>query len=485
MNHMFTWPRVRIAIVIGLALRLIAAIFSQGYAMHDDHFVIEDGPMRWLLVDYGGWFSRSVPPGHSVVYPSILFAIISSCVGIGITDPQQQMLVVRVLHALVATLAIPLGASIARRLGTEESARSAAFLIAVLWVLPFLSVRCLIEVVCIPPLMAGVFLVIRRSSPRDLVLAGLAFAGAFMFRYQTALLPIVFVGVLAAQRQWRNAGILALACLFFVSVTQGLVDLFVWGSFMAAPIEYLRGSMFSADDYVNGHWWMYMLLLIGILIPPTSVMLLWKMISDKRPTLRYELVLPLVIFTIAHSLVANRQERFLIPIVPLVVVALAVAWTGRQNISYIRWTQAAWGWFWVGNTALLVLFTFSYSKRSRVESLTVLSHQQNVERVVVVTRPGVFVPTFYLYPHVPLLVVSTDTTSSTWTDLAAFHPTHVVFYDNASFVEMHARVVRATGHQLQTIASIEPGLLDATLHYVNPLGNKNEVATVCEIVASN
>lgn len=475
-------PPIRTIILIGLALRLVAAIYSQGYAMHDDHFVIEDGPYQWFLPDHGGWFHRAEPPGHSVVYPSIIYAILSTCMNVGITDPQSQMLVMRILHALFATLAIPLAAAIARRVGSERSAQFAALLVAVFWVFPFMSVRNLIEMMCIPPLMAGVFLVLRRASTRDLVLAGLAFAAAFMFRYHTAIIPATMVIVLAWQRQWRVASILAVACLVSVALTQGVIDLAVWGSFMAAPISYVKSNLAGVNDYTSGPFYQYVVLIIGILIPPLSLVLLWRVITDNRPALRWEMVTPIAMFILAHSLIANKQERFILPIVPLLLVAVAVAWVDRpSNVMRTSvWTRGAWTFFWVANSVLLILFTFSYSKRSRVEALTYLSHQPNVERVAVI-GDNIQAPSFYLYPRLPLITVSSDTTSDTWSRLATFHPSHVVFFDLASRDAFLRRTETVVGRPLRHCTDIEPGLLDATLHTLNPSGNKNQTSVVYSV----
>lgn len=477
------FPSIRVAIVIGLALRILAAVFSPGYAMHDDHFVIEDGPFRWFLVDHGGWFDRDVPPGHSVVYPGILYGIFVASINVGITDPQSQMLVMRIIHALLATLTIPLAAAIARKIGSEESARAAAFLVAVFWVLPFLSVRNLIEVVSITPLMAGVYLGLRRANVRDVLLAGLAFALAFVFRYHTAVIPATMILVLVWRKEWRMALLLVLSFVSAVCLTQGIVDLLVWGQFLGAPYTYWMNFVASSEEYANGPMYQYLLLIIGLLIPPTSLLLLWRLFKDKRPALRYEVVLPTVVFVLAHSLIANKQERFMIPVLPLLLVAVALAWTDRAKKSprLSPWTTVAWVWFWIVNTSLLVLFTFSYSKRSRVESLTYLSRLSGVERVAVIAKPGVFVPWFYLGREITTLTVLTDTTSASWMDLPTLAPTHVVFYDVASRDALLRRVDSLTPGRLIQLTEIEPGLLDATLHWLNPRGNKNEVSVVYEV----
>jgi hypothetical protein len=475
-----TWPTVRTAIIVGLVVRLLAAVFSQGYAMHDDHFVIEDGPYQWFLPDHGGWFERAEPPGHSVVYPGILYGVIVACTSIGIEEPQTQMLVIRILHALLSTLMIPLAAAIARRVGSERSAQASAFLVAVFWILPFLSVRNLIEVMCIVPVMVGVLLMMRRQNTFDIIAAGVAFAVAFLFRYHTALLPATIVLVLALRREWRPAVLLTVSYAIAVALTQGVIDVVVWESFLAAPISYVKSNLAGMDSYTSGPVYQYVLLIIGVLIPPTSLVLLWRVARHDRVAFRWELVVPVVVFVLAHSLITNKQERFILPILPLLLVAVAVAWTDRPNAAQprSRWMTVAWMWFWFFNTVFLAVFTFSYSKRSRVESLTMLRHAPGVTSVAVITRDGVFVPSFYLGHSIPFVSVSTDTTSPTWKGLAERAPSHVVFYSPEGRDQLLPRVERTLNARLSHVANVEPGLLDATLHWLNPRGNKNETAIV-------
>ena len=39
-----------------IAIRLIAVIFSQGYGMHDDHFLIIEASSSWVAgYDYNNW----------------------------------------------------------------------------------------------------------------------------------------------------------------------------------------------------------------------------------------------------------------------------------------------------------------------------------------------------------------------------------------------------------------------------------------------
>ena len=91
-----------VILILGLFARLIAAIFSKGYGMHDDHFlIIEAGQSIASGYDYNNWLpwnSGGVPSGHSWFYVGFHFFLFKIFDFVGILDPQVKMLLVRFIH---------------------------------------------------------------------------------------------------------------------------------------------------------------------------------------------------------------------------------------------------------------------------------------------------------------------------------------------------------------------------------------------------
>ena len=130
-------------ILIALLPRFVAAVWSQGYAMHDDHF----GPIEqpFIIMHYPDyWTTRTTPHGHSIFYPSVHYALFNGLRAIGIDDPQATMLIVRLLHALYSLLIVYFGYKIAELLSNRETARKVGLILALFWALPFFGVRNLI-----------------------------------------------------------------------------------------------------------------------------------------------------------------------------------------------------------------------------------------------------------------------------------------------------------------------------------------------------
>lgn len=108
-------------LLVGGFFRLIAVIFSKGYGMHDDHFLIIEPAQAWVDgYTYDNWLpsgGAQTPDGHSLFYSGINFLILGFLKWIGLTDPQGKMYFVRLLHGLWSLLTVIYGYKIAYRYG--------------------------------------------------------------------------------------------------------------------------------------------------------------------------------------------------------------------------------------------------------------------------------------------------------------------------------------------------------------------------------
>jgi hypothetical protein len=91
-------------ILVGLFFRLVSAVFSEGYGMHDDHFLTIEASASWVNnYDYNGWLpwsenSRGIPEGHSFTYVGLNYCFFAICKLIGFTDPKALMIINRILE---------------------------------------------------------------------------------------------------------------------------------------------------------------------------------------------------------------------------------------------------------------------------------------------------------------------------------------------------------------------------------------------------
>src|SRR5205085_8717366 len=115
--------------------------------------------------------------------------------------------------------------------------------LAAFWFMPFLSVRNLVEVVCMVPLMYATWLIIKNKSDeswRNIAIAGVMLAIAFSIRYQTALFSIGLGLAMLLKRRFKSAVVLCIFFLLIVASFEGLIDYFTWGEPFAEFKEYVR-----------------------------------------------------------------------------------------------------------------------------------------------------------------------------------------------------------------------------------------------------
>jgi hypothetical protein len=111
------WQEKPLLCILFLAgfFRLLAVIFSKGYGMHDDHFLVIEAAQSWVDgYDYNNWMPTitkglTTPSGHSLLYPGFHYFLFRFLEFLGMTDPQSKMYVVRLLHAVLSMSVVYLG----------------------------------------------------------------------------------------------------------------------------------------------------------------------------------------------------------------------------------------------------------------------------------------------------------------------------------------------------------------------------------------
>lgn len=404
---------------LGLLFRLLAAFLSKGYGMHDDHFSVIEAAGSWADgEDYGSWLPASgnqVPQGHSLFYPGFNYLLFVALKWLGIGRPATMMLINRLLHAVFSMAIVYYGYKITEKISNTRYAVTTGFILALLWAMPFLSVRNLVEIVCIPFLMYGFWVLVRKTNLtwKDFLWAGFVFGLAYSVRFQTMLI-IGGVGLALLFRNFWGAVFLGIGSLLSIVLVQGGIDQLVWGKPFVEMIAYIKYNMVSSGAYGNhDNWLMYVEVILGFLIPPFSVLLAFGFARKWKSQL--VMVLPFLIFLLFHSWFENRQERFILTVIPLFVVVAVPGWYEfyEKSAFWMRHTRLHRGivtFFWVVNLAGLLVVSTSSSKLSRVESMAQLYDKRDEISALLIedtSRNGSqMLPEFYLGKWVPVFMLS-------------------------------------------------------------------------------
>lgn len=482
-----------LAISLGMLFRLLAVIFSKGYGMIDDHFLVIESSQSWVDgEDYNNWLPSSgndEPKGHSFFYPGIHYLLFRLLESFGFNDPQGKMYFIRLLHAAFSLLTIYFGYKITRQLGNMKIARQAAFLMALLWFMPFLSVRNMVEIVCIPFLLWGVWIIVHAENKKSLLpylISGIILGIAFSIRFQT----ILFAGgtglALLLRKQWKQSLILGAGYIFSVFATQGIIDILIWGYPFAELSEYVNHNIIHKTDYIVSPWYNYILLILGILIPPVSLFLL---VGFFRVWRKHMIIfLPTFVFLAFHSYFPNKQERFILPVLPFFIIAGLLGWYSYVNRSGFwrrnrKLLHGCWIFFWSVNLMLLPVISTTYSKKALVESMTYLSDYSGEKFLLLEnsTRYGVpMVPRYYLdgwpgYIEIDKSRKISDLDSAFITNRDII-PRFILFFEEKDMKQRVAQV-RSVYPEISHETTIEPGFIDKVMHWLNPV-NANQTIVI-------
>jgi hypothetical protein len=380
-------------LLIGLFLRLVAVLFSKGYGMHDDHFLIIEASKSWVDgFDYNRWLpwnqANPTPSGHSFFYVGIHFLIFTAFKWLGLTNPDTAMYFIRLFHAVYSLLIISLSYKITLKLSNKTVANTVGVLLATLWVMPFLSVRNLVEIVAIPPLLASVWVIIKddKKSFFKYFFAGIIGALAFSIRFQTSL----FIGgiglAILFQKNWKQTIYYGLGVVFSIVLIQGTIDYFIWNKPFTELTEYINYNITHKNDYGSGAWYSYILVLAGLTVPPLGLLLFLAMFNIKKKLLI--LFIPTILFFAFHTYFPNKQERFIFPIFPMFLI---LGFIGIDNLLNGKLNNEIWRkiykfsfiFFVIINIILLPFVSIVYSKKARVEAMLFLKDKPQTEILLV------------------------------------------------------------------------------------------------------
>lgn len=474
----------------------MAVIFSKGFGMQDDHFLIIEVAQSWADgYDFNNWLPSNnpgaVPTGHSFFYTGLHFLFFKLMNLIGFYDPQGKMYIIRFIHALFSLLTIIYGFKITAKIAGIVTAKHTGLILGLLWFVPFLSVRNLVEIVCIPFLVYGTWRIISFEDRKIRykffywLVTGIVFGMSVNFRLQNVL----FLGglglALLILKKWKETFFIASGSVIALAACQWPTDLFFWGYPFAEFIEYIRYNATHYNDYIVLDWYNYILFLSGILIPPVSLFLFFGFLRTWRKHL--VIFLPVFIFLAFHSYFPNKQERFIFPVVPFLIILGMTGWysfveKSKFREKFPRLLKASWVFFWTINLILLPVISTTYSKRSRVEAMVYLSGFEDRKYFILEDSNNDYVklmPLYYAKHWQHSMMIDRHTTFQYLVGTMchcnyAELPNYVLFCGDKN---LDARIsgFKKLFPDLKYMTTIDPGFIDYISYKMNPVNLNQQV----------
>lgn len=507
---------------VALIFRLLAAIFSEGYGMHDDHFLTIEASSSWADgYDYNHWLpwsrGNAGPEGHSFTYVGLNYIFFVVFKALGITDPKTLMIFNRLIHALFSMLVVYFGIRITEKLAGRKNAVTVGWILAILWIIPFLSVRNLVEITSIPFLMWGLWLAVREKRKIDFFYAGLLLGMAASFRYQVGVFAIGMAAYFFFKWRWNQLILFCLGVLLTFVATQGLVDFFIWGYPFAELLGYVTYNMHEGTEYMaNKNYFMYFYVLFGaLLIPfgilaaigffrspkrqwiiwvPAAIMLVFHIFYPglqawfllivlltvivfaalgkfRSVSTEWLLYLPAVFFILFHTFYPNRQERFVLTILPVVIILGVV---GFQSLRRKRFWEKTWSVslkiFWIINIPLLLFATFISTKKSRVDAMYALRNEKLTNKRILLEASGEsstsLMPKFYAgqWPY----GFAQREEASQIPQVYAGSTYDYIFFFGEDGLDQRIAEYKTLYPRMQLMEKCDPSLIDKLLFKLNP-----------------
>lgn len=510
---------LQVILLVAFFLRLLAAFFSKGYAFHDDHFDVIRVAQNWV---YGlpHWIESDVPPKHSMVYAALNAVLLWVAENLGISDTVSKTTFLRLFHAVYSLWVVYYAYKITALLAAKDVAQKVAWIIAVLWFMPFLSVKFLAEMTCVPPVLAGFYSIIKDPARRlNYFFSGALFAIAFSVRMHTILFAGGLGLVLLFEKKWLDSVIFTLGYLLIACLLIGIPDILFFDYPFHYVVNYFAFNSENAYNFITGSPFKFLFTTLGFLVPPVSVMLVWGYIKSWR--VEPKLWLAVLIFFIAHSAFPNKQERFILPMYPLLIMLGTVGWS-KLVIASAFWNKhrklekAFWTFFWTINLVVGLALALTYSKKDRVAPIHYLSSKEDVRSVIVESEWNKIrqIPVYYLgrmaadysdfqkgdilgmnkmkakkqylsndFPFVFLLPAdkSVEMLKEEMHSVDKV-PNYVVFKGKTGLDERKKRILTAfPGKTLSFEAEIGPSNLDRLLTLLNPRRHRDETAYIYRI----
>ena len=384
----FAWAAPLLA---GAAVRLMAAWFALGFHARDDYFHVLLPALRWLHDPSFDWDHSDLPGAgiRSHLLPRFVWGVLRVCQSVGITTPEAQLRTLYLLMGAYSLTLVPAMYYAARRHFDAPTAQRAAWLAALFFPFPYAGTRLLIEALAMPPLCAALALG-AIPSKRAQWGAGACLGLAFWWRFHVLAAALGWGLVLWRQtrRGERTAtDNLGLAGGFLVLVgLQGGFDLGTTGSFLGPIWRNIAVNLQPHAGLSKSTVWGYVAILLVFTLPPATLWLGPRLMRAAKKAAAPAAALGA--FLLVHSLIPHKEDRFLLPVLPLYAVLLAACLdpTAAGRSLWARTWPAARAYF-LAMAALGLGIAITSQSQGNLRELMIALRQDPAAKGVVSVGP--------------------------------------------------------------------------------------------------
>ena len=227
----------------------------------------------------------------------------------------------------------------------------------------------------------------------------------------------------------------------------------------------------------NTNYFMYFYVLFGLFLFPLGIL---AFIGYFRSAKKYMILfLPTFLFLLFHSIFPNRQERFILTILPLVIV---LAFLGirelRQRVFWNKFWRVSWVAFWILNIPMILIFSTTTSKKSRMDSMYALYKHSKGNEHILLEATGESTPEmmpFFYAGNWDFKIAERRLEDTTSLETHKAYPHDFIFFFGQKNLDKRIHDFKQIYPKMTKQNEIQPSLVDRTLHKINPRNSNSYI----------
>lgn len=319
LNRLSKIPWPWLLLICSLAFFLTATL-NQGFIASDEYWTginryipAQTSSVATMMVDDDVKSPTQLLPMH---------VLSQAALAMGMSHPFMQYSFVVLIIGFLSTIVLFSGF---RRFFLDDlDARLGVVMLGFYFGSALIFTRPMFESMSAPFVVWGALFAVRydRSKmAKDLVFGAIAMSLAFLVRPQAGICALILVALPILHRRWKDLGAVALAGLVLF-VLAGIPDLLIRGSWHHSLLGLIDYNVKHGSSYGSQPPFYYLPVIFAMCFGP------WFIASYDLGRLKifyreHRTVLWMIaIFVLEHSLFTHKFERFLIPILPLLLLML-------------------------------------------------------------------------------------------------------------------------------------------------------------------
>lgn len=313
-----------VALILGLLFRVVTGYFAYGPLAIDDY---NDGIFPALTLIEGRWPEFNIGRSYLLPYLLTAFGKLGLTLGYGVDGAEKVRSMMLGLGALSLTVVLG-GYNYARRFDriNPHFAKLLVYVLSLYFVMPFLGTRAFGETVGMGFVMLGMSFL---PSAWGFLLLAIASS----FRYQIGII-LFSCAVIALIQRRRKAVFPVCAGILAFLLLQSIVDLSSARYPLKSFLDHVFINRHGGAEYGSQPWYSHFVLLIGCFFIPFSIPFLDRVPQAIRQ--HSDAAVSLAAFACVHTLIAHKEERYMAPILPLLLILLVAAWTQKWDSIWVR-----------------------------------------------------------------------------------------------------------------------------------------------------